>query len=504
MLPTVFTPVTNTTPFLGTGINSEPVPGVLLSNYLQGFNKLTWSRLIVQGPTDGEVSFDDAAFDTLWINFFEADTSVRFSASILQNSGTTIIFTIDNGFLQNDGRTQLTGDTITAFARYFASMIYCLKSILSINVSYIEMICRLTPNYISPSEYVLLIQTFKQIATTRNLMSIFVVGPNVDMLKSGVLTDPYITAFEEGIIDAWSFNAKENVNDKSVYQASTLAARNYFFTRAIATVALMQSTIPFIPIFVTNFETDASKFSSGIDFGPSASEVTEYSFRVSDTFCGLLNSNVSSILFHKIISLGFDIDTKALYRNDGTKRFFTNALQLMSQDLPLEGTQFNQISSDGTDETIKATLVNFGVSSSSYVLLLSRAQQNDAFSGNIVVEIDASSTVNWNGSNYLATYMVDIFPSTMNVSSIICSATVTNQILNITMSKVPYSCIVIVRGTVYPTIPSPQTLGTSNINFPNVSSLPNNNNTDGDTVVLVPGNNIYTWVNNSWIQIHSA
>lgn len=494
MEPTVFNSVTNTAPFSGTGVNSYPLQGVSLSNYLQSFNNMNWSRLVISGPTDGSIYFNDTAFDSLWMNSTEFSSSIRFSNSILQNAGTTVIFTIGSGFLENNSRNILTGDLITAYARYFVSLIYCLKTNFSISVTFVELVDKLTLKYITPPDYLVLIQIFRGIMSSRGLSGVSVLGPGIKMLKSGVLSNAYIESFigTTGIIDAWSFHAVESDEDKNLFQNSTFAARNYFFTRAMFTVAMMQRTLPYIPIYVTKFTSIASIFSSGIDFGPSASDVIEYSLRLSDNFCGLLNANISNILFY---FLKKDNDPKSLFRNDGSKRTFTQALNLLSQDSFFNsGTLFNLVSVDSNDQTIKAAIVG----ENSYVLILSRAQSTDSFLGNILVDINGT----WSG-NYLATSTIDVFPSSVDTSRVVRTCQVSNLgVLSITLTKVPYSCIIIVKGTVYPVIPLvPQPVFES-ISLPVVSVLPSTGNSIGDTVYLVPDNHMYTYVNNVWVLIH--
>jgi hypothetical protein len=502
LTPTIFTKMVNTSPFSGWGVNVIPTPGVSLSNYLSDFSDLQWGRILLKTSNPGNqgIYYSDTDFDNLWLNSSDfVSGAVRFSVSILQNKNATIIFTMGNdpeSFLTNNKKVTLIGDTLTAYARYFVSAIYVLTNALGINVTYIELIGKVTHRYISPENYLLLITTFKQILASRGLTQIKVIGPSVKLMKSGTIDNDFIEIFlgTTNLLDCWSFHAIESDDDVGIYQNSLFTGRQYLFNRSAVTLNLMQRILPQIPVFISMFTSISSKFSYGVDYGPSASEVSEYSLRLSDNICGLLNSGVSNINFSYAYK-GYD--PRALNRNDGSKRKFSEALEKISKNLPNVAEQYTNggVYPVG-DETIKGVLVG----GNAYGIILSRAQLSDSYNGQAIINIINDD---WSNTSYGATVSLDIFPNSSSVSSIIKNATIVGNTLTVSLANLPYQCIIIAFGSVYPIVTLPPQQMYQASQFVKVSVFPSNPG-NGDTVFFIPDNLLYTFVNSSWVSIHAS
>jgi hypothetical protein len=198
METTVFNP--STTQFQGFGVNVINNNSTTLSNYTAPFS-LNWSRLHLKTENPGAMGiyYTDAEFDNLWLTSPDIVSGrTRFAYSVLQNACTNVILTMDDAkcsFLSVDGccgNNKLTGDSLVAYARFWASAVVVHQS-LGLTVNWLELCETIrikeqcdsgkgnSGYYITPSDYVVLIQTFKSIVTARGVAlgsnAVQVMGP---------------------------------------------------------------------------------------------------------------------------------------------------------------------------------------------------------------------------------------------------------------------------------------------------------------------------------------
>ena len=307
VVPTIFTATTGE-PFEGFGVNSITDNGVTLSNYLNCLT-LNWARLHIKSsdPGDPGIYYDDAGFDNLWLSSEDLISGKsRFSFSALQAVQAKIIFTMGadkTSFLSNNGRNELIGDTLTAYARYWASAVK-IHADLGMVVEWVDLcenieVCSGGGQYITPSNYVFLCTTFKQILATRGITNVKVMAPNIQLFSRIETTSPYITAFSgtSGVIDAWSIHCLEKKIDIYEYNSGTFDSRKYVYDQAGTVTHIMRITLPGLPVYVTKFSTYSTKYSLGVDYGPVASEMAEFGIRLTDNLCGLLSAGVSNAIF---------------------------------------------------------------------------------------------------------------------------------------------------------------------------------------------------------------
>lgn len=501
IVPSIFNKTLNTLPFSGFGISSDPIPGIALSNYINNFDNLTWSRIYLNAVDPGleAIYYDDTAFDNLWINSTSfLDGSLRFTISILLQAGTNLIFTFNDyttSFMANNKKNELIGDPVFAYARYCASAVFSLKTYFGINVNYVELTDNIDEHYITPENYVLLIQVFKQILSSRGITGVFVLAPGIDMMYSNQLTNNYVTIFQgtSGIIDGWSIHAIENYYDVANYQGGNIVQRMWYYQKVNTTANLMKRTIMGIPIYITKSTSISSKFALGIDYGPNTLEVPEAALRTADNICNMLNCNIQNIMFWYIYKYN---DLHALMRNDQSTRNFTNVLEFIVNQVPSAGSLYNNFGVvNAGDQTLKACVVE----TNTYCVLLSRAQLSDSYNGTIMVQINNS---NWN-TTFGATISLSVYPSYLDITAVTKSAIVNNGYLSINLANLPYQSTIVAKGTVYPlnfTIPVVSQF--ESLSFPIVSVLPVLG-VNGQTVYLVPSNILYCWLNNAWIQIQT-
>jgi hypothetical protein len=502
MEPTLFYPINNARQFTGYGVNTFDSKGSLLSNYL-GSLDLSWSRLYIKSANPGTtgVYYTDSDWDNFWL----ADSSlvsgsIRFSYSALQQKCANVIMTMNqkHSFLKNNGNNVLNGDSLVAFARYWVSCIYIFR-LLGMPINYIEL-CENVQSptitaYISPANYVLLVTTFRQILAERNITGIYVLGPSIDTMSISQISNPYIQAFAgtTGLLDFWCLHVYEPYIDKCIYNKGDLTARMYTYTTIGRIVNLMKGILPNIPIFITKFTSNATRFSQGIDLGHQGSgESGEYLMRLSDSVCNAINTGVSAIIFWNLFGEGNCPDYLALFRPNSSSRPFLNVINGITHNMFSFGTP-KTFTNHGIyptgDETLKAILVD----GNGFVMTLSRAQLTDSYNGNVLVSINNPL---WNAVNGY-TIALSFYESPAWIQpSIHWTASVANNILSISLSNVNYSSTIFVVGTLSPlllTSPPPQF---ESIQILKVFTLPVSG-TIGQ--IIIYNGTLYTWNGSSWI-----
>lgn len=488
MTETIVTFERTNTLWEGFGINSRTNDGATIANQVQGLNPF-WTRfyLSIDDPGEDAIYYTNAAFDNIWRNSLNIKTqSTRYAYSSMGR--TKFIFTCKTApysFVTKDGQNELRGDALVAYARLFASAIIVHRS-YGMQVEWIELldepsILQFNKNftYVTPENYVILVQTFKSILSARvselitagappsDHPTIKVMGPGLNcMFIKNQSVDPYISIFlgQNGIIDAWSIHVIENEKDSNYYNKGNYSARLYVLDQMKLTTSRMKWTLPELPIYVTKFSTNASRYSSGIDYGIPAPESVEFGIRLMDNACSIITAECSTILSWY---LSYKHDHKTLYRDDGSKRWQKDALQLLNRNLPVNGNIYIQSSTSSVqDETLKAVVV----SQNSYGFILSRGQMMDATGGKMKLRIPNTT---WQGNGiFISTLSLYAYPNYMDVSGIEKTAQIINGELTVSLRDLPCNCVIYARGDIYnqPALSMP-TLQYSPFNIPKVSDL---------------------------------
>jgi hypothetical protein len=371
--------------------------------------------------------------------------------------------------------------------------------------------------FINPDNYFVLVQNFKSILSTRmspTTLDVKIMGPSLSCLVSKYKTiEPYIDAFKnitDPILDAWSVHVVENEIDSNYFNDSTFSARAYVLTQLTATINFMKWTIPNIPIYVTKFGTNATRFSQGIDYGKGASETVEYGMRLIDNICGIISAGGSIAISWLLVSKYEQSDNRALYRKDGSRRPQRDALFLVSKVLPVSGTVYlcQDISNDDFDnlnDMRDQTLKAFIVSGNSFGFILSRPQPTDAHGNTITMQINNN---NWNSTNLVCTMNLYVYPTYASLGAVTKEITVSNGVMTIVLQHLPFNCVIYGKGDVYvsralltPSIPKKM------FNFPSISDKNKLENIhEGDIVYNVLNKSFEIYRNGSWeaCQIYSA
>lgn len=452
-------------PWEGFGINIRVDDAATITNQLQGLNA-QWTRLYLETSDPGidGIYFDNATFDNIWEKSENIQTQItRFAYSTFELMGSKFIFTARTApasWLTTDGTNELRGDALVAFARYFASAVIVHKK-YGMPVHWVEILdepSTINGTYINPENYVILVQTFKSILSTRlapEPVDVQVMGPGLSCIVTKFQTvEPYIAAFagteqmvgdtKIPLIDAWSVHVLENEIDAQFYNAGTFEARNYVRNQLRQTILFMNWTIPGIPVYVTKYATNATRYTQGIDYASGATETVEYAMRLMDNVCGIVSSGSSSALSW---FLNFKKDKKALYRQDGSRRPQRNALALLNKIIPTSGSIYVSKDStygDPTDQTIKT----FVASRNSFGFILSRAQSMDGMQGKLRLQIQNDE---WDASTYRCTMTLYAFPDYISLGSTTKSITTSNGIMTIDLAGLPYNCVIYGKGDVYAT-----------------------------------------------------
>lgn len=506
----------------GLGINTDASNGVRLPNFID-CTMLNYARFHVKtsiNPGNAGIYYDNAAFDNLWLTSDDIlNGNSRFTYSELVSSGTNIIFTIGDDFfgsaspmdqapittfLGNNGLNTLNGDSLLAYARFFVSAIYVHNS-LGMPITWIDLLqvevseCNNGRLYISPQNYIILIQTVKSLLSQRNITGIKIMGPTIShVISQGDTIDPYITIFQNTtLIDAWSFIPLEPYIDKNVYNKGDLSARIYMYTEISKTINLMQITIPEIPIFITNFSTNATRYSYLCDYSAVASESVEYALRMMDNLCSIINSGGSCCIFWYITRAN---DHYALYRENNTSRPIFNCIENLSHVFFVPNEIGLSVYTNGDvypfgDETFKAVVAN----DTMFSIILSRPIATDLEQGSQIIQINNS---NWTGSNYNISLQFFSFPEYISVLGIQYTAVVSNGSLLLSLTNVPYNCCVFIKGGIYPIIPITPSIQYKNINIEQVSSYPVSP-VSGKVIYYIPTSTVYVYNSSTltWIPI---
>lgn len=501
-------------PWEGFGINIKVDDGSTMTNQLQGLNS-QWTRIFLEisDPGADGIYYDNAAFDRLWERSQNIQTQItRFAYATFELMQSKFIFTARSApvsWLTTDGTNELRGDALVAFARLFVSGILVHRK-FGMPVHWVEILdepSTVDGTFINPDNYVILVSTFKSILAERlapSSVDIHVMGPGLSCIVTKAQSiEPYIDAFKNTtvttpagsipLLDAWSIHVVENPIDAPFFNAGTFDARCYVANQLKKTVRLMGYTIPGIPVYVTKFGTNATRYAQGIDYSAGAPETVEYAMRLMDNVCGILQSGASSALSW---FLNYRNDKKALYRKDGTRRPQRDALALLNKIVPTNGKIFNcndTLTGTPSDQTLKG----FVSAGNSFGFILSRPQLNDAASGKLKLSV---SNTEWNLSTYRCTMTLYAYPSSISLGAVKQTVSSGNGKLTIDLQNLPYNCIVYGKGDVYayPTLLTP-TIPRLPINIPRVFDVTRlvNVNT-GDIVYNTSSGNLMIFVDDKW------
>ena len=444
------------------GINCKAEDVMTLSNQIKNLST-QFVRFFadVQDPGSNAIYFDDAAFDTMWENSGNIKTmKTRYVFWTLRGKKSKIILSsrsAPKSWLSEDETNELRGEALVAFARMMAScvIVHTKKGMIT---EWVEMIdepgTSTDGTFITPENLVILFKTFKSIMTQRsiiaNIVSPKIMGPGIKHVVTKLQSsEPYIDAFRNSgdLLDAWSIHAMENPNDVLYFNGGNYEARCYMKANLTRTVNFMKWAVPNIPLYVTKFASNASRYSTLIDFGPSSSEMPEYALRLMDNVCGIASSGCSAACSWFVSGKR---DRKALYRDNGSKRPQVDALIHMSKVMPKAGKIFlplnEPVSGTPKDETLKI----FAANRNSFGFILSRAQRIDGMNGSLCLQIENPE---WATHRDVSTLSLYSFPAYISLSGIEKSISLIDGKLIINFARLPYNCAIFGKGDVYETFP---------------------------------------------------
>lgn len=507
----------STTPWEGFGLNYRVDDVATTSNQISGLNS-QWTRIFleVEDPGEDGIYYDDDTFDRHWEKSENIQSqSTRFSYATFETAGSKFIFTARTAppsWLTTDGSNELRGDALVAFARMCVSGVIVHK-LYGMPVNWVEIVdepSTTNGTFVTPDNYVVLVSSFKSILQARIsadptlLLDVKVMGPGLScVVPKFQPSEPYVTAFmnTENVLDAWSVHVLENEIDAQFYNMGNFDARNYVKNQLTQTIHFMKWTLPSLPVYVTKFATNATRYSQGIDYGFGAPETVEYGMRLMDNVCGIVSSGASSALSWY---LAYKNDNKALYRKDGSKRPQRDALALLNKALPTNGTIFlpaDTSTGNPVDQTLKA----FVASRNSFGFILSRPQKEDGAGGNLVLRIE---NPDWSSVKSVSTSTFSCFPSYVSLSDIEKSVKVENSVMEITLKELPLNCVIYGKGDVYaaPPLLAPP-MQKMSVPVPRVTDVTNLTiKNEGDIIYDVAKKSFMVYVGGKFIpcQIHSG
>ena len=429
----------------GLGANIISADATRLSNALNQVN-FRWGRLHIEAPDPGAsaIAFSDAQWDAYWK---DPITACRSTYLTLVSKRMSILYALSRpplSFL--DSTRALRGDALVAFARMSVSAVMTIHK-RNMKVEWVQ-ICHAPSDlrgnaYMTTNNMMILVQAFRTILLSRSeSLKVKLIGPGLQhLLSQNQASEPYITAKVPW--DAWTIDILEPVTDERFYNAGNFEARKYVQRRLEQTLRFMNRARPGIPKFITAVSTNATRFQIGIDYGPSASEITEYAFRILDTLCHLVNAGCVTS-FPWFIP-GRKHDNRSAYRANGSKRPFYEILSLFSHCVPVESAVFSvqKALTDVQDETIKL----IACKDNTFGIVLSRAQADDATAGALRLEIKNDDWKSDKATTVTMTF--SLFPESVSADMIQHTVEVVNGLLTLSMKRIPYNCAIFIKGDIY-------------------------------------------------------
>jgi hypothetical protein len=484
-------------PWQGFGINCRVQDGATFSNQLQGINvQFVRFFMEIDDPGVQGIYYSDNVLDSLFTHSVNiSQQRAKYLFGTLRNAGAKkIIFTAKSApssWLSPDESRELRGDALVAFARLVASGIIVYRR-YGMPMDFLEM-CdfpistddRLLGNsegtFITPENYVILVRTFKSILGSRGEQELSVLGPPISPLVGrNQFQQDFIAAFStlqnKDLLHSWSIHVLENDADAAIYNNGTFSGRLYIpeqIKRTIDFIKWASGGTVTKDILVTKFASKATRYSNGVDYGPSAPETSDYALRLMDNVCGILSNNVSATLFWY---LSYKKDAKALYRDTGVKRPQRDAVKLLHATMPASGTVYHQVpieeddETNGTNDPFDQTMKIFIVDKATFGFILSRAHSTDAALGKLRLSI---RNTEWQGTGKSVTMTISCFPKHVSLSGVRKTVDIyADGTMIFEFENLPYNCCIFGRGDVYSHLPPPEPpTPESTYSFPHISDI---------------------------------
>lgn len=505
----------------GTGVNASMIEGLDMSNLIQRLQP-QWMRVPLSLPDPGAdaMCLSDSSMDLLW-----RPIAVKYACSGILTSAKTPSKEADPGsklilvggipMSWLTSRRELRGDALVAYARFIVAGVLEFRK-ARINVGWLELLEGVDNSVggsIAPDNYPILVRTFKSHLQHRNGAPVKVLGPCVSRLVSaGEYTDPYSSAFmkpeNQALLDGWSIHAIESEADKVAYNAPGYEGRMYVYRQAVRSFRFLKWTRKDLPIFVTKLGTNATRYSTGVDYGKGAPETVEHALRIIESVCCTALSGASVIVSWAVLDKR---DNKSLHRADSYRRPHCEALAYVSETLPPGGVIYrpNEASNQPAgDETINMLVVK----GNSFGFILCRSHKSDALEGKYTLKLSnpawktAADTV-----SYVATITLSAFPTYVSLTGTDRAVTVdSNGILSIEFQELPYNCVIFGQGDVYatnlstsqppescPSCPSRTCLEVDRVSDTSQVQSP----TEGVLVWSILDRGLMTYVSGKWINV---
>ena len=437
--------------WLGVGANETYHEG---SNRIATTDRLHpyWVRipLVIPDPGRDALELDDASMDSLW----EPYVSRIACSGLADGFGNNVIFyggQVPRSWLSNI--QELRGDALVAYARLLVSAVCSFKR-TSVQFTWIE-VCE-EPNrkhqgtaLLTPENHVILVKIFKTHLQHRldSANEIKLMGPCMSHLISRAeYAQPYVAAFTGSnslLLDAWSMHIAEASEDSQHYNGGTFCARKYVYREMTRDMMFLKWVNQDIPVFVTKLCTRACRYSSGINYGLGAPETVEHALRIVESAINVVRAGASMILPWQV----YDDENvtprnMSLFRRDGAQRPHFQALAMINDTLPYEGTVYQNESENVGDETITVAVVR----KTSFGFIFGRAHQSDSLNGRYEFKL---SNVDWRDSRE-ATVNLTAFPSYVSLTGADRTITIdASGTLSLSFAELPYNCVIFGRGDVY-------------------------------------------------------
>lgn len=415
----------------------------------------TWIRLAltITDPGASAMAYDDTTMDSLWEEYAARISSSGMTSSVPPESVLLYGGDVPRSWLSL--ARELRGDALVAYAKLLTSAVVVFRR-ANIAVTWLE-VCeepdrceRGGSPLLTPENYVMLSRVFRAQLARRSVLTVKLMGPTLSrVLSTSEYTEPYVAAFaRQQPLDAWSIHVAEAESDKCCYNAGSYAARNYIYREMARSLLFMRFVSPDIPVLVTKLSTQATRFSTGINYGRGAPETVEHALRLIESICNVVAAGATVVLPWNTCETRrhghSHLDNRCLLRRDGAHRPHCDAMAHVNATLPVDGLIYE---ASGAVAPGDETLTLVVVLRNSFGFILGRAHKEDSNNGQYTLKIQNDD---WKATQCEATLTLHAFPSYVSLTGTDKTVSVDAAgTLTVVFKELPYNCVVFARGDVY-------------------------------------------------------
>ena len=499
------------TTFKGVGVNLRLLDNDVdtnIPNLLSDLN-ISFVRVLMSTPDPGVTALNIENYSDMDIIWSSAPNATDASLNSLSTNETffsgilalnfqypvKVIISVLSpvSWLYGDTNALTSTRNLTAYANYLCSCIAYIRSING-NVDYVELFSEPDKDdifgHVSPMDLVYISTIFRTISTERNLsQNITVLAPSLShVVATDDSQEPYTQEFiyASNNIRGWSIHANEHEDNLEIANAGTWESRMLLKHGLEKNVSQFNAVKWQNDRIVTSFSTISTKFSiTGEDLGNSASDSKEFTKKIVDNFCHVVNNYYTAILFSNTTPYITINDHRSLYKSDGTARPVKGFIKQLCDIIPRNSVMYRSEEINRTgDKTIKCMFMTSN--GNKIIILLSRPVIEDELEGElkIVVHHPLWST-NYSVSNITITNIDNASNVQPNLTLLNSTSTISQGVLTIKLSQVPYDCALIISADVTLNIPEPTPLPDPSPPDPNPNQP---SQVILDTIIQVPVN----------------